>query len=63
MEFYLFYHCLNKRLNDFLGLCHESQSIDGLINSHMRLLKEVYLNIGIKETVIFFVLINIIYIN
>jgi len=54
VEFYIFYHCLNKRINEYLSLCHESQSIDALINSHIRLLKDIYLSIGVKQTVNFF---------
>ena len=53
VEFYIFYHCLNKKINEYIEFCHESQSIDALINSHMRLLKDIYFNIGIKESVIF----------
>ena len=45
----MFHHILNKRLNDFLKLCEEIESIDTLINSHLRLLKDIYFTIGIKE--------------
>jgi len=51
VEFHIFYHCLNKKLNDYQLLCHESQSIDALITFHLKLLKDIYLHIGLKDTV------------
>ncbi len=52
IEFYIFFDCLNKRINEFLLFCHECQSIDSMINYHMKLLKDIYHKIGIKENVI-----------
>lgn len=53
VEFYIFHHCLNKKISDFLQLFGKIQSIDSLINYHQRLMKEIFSIIGIKDGVIY----------